>query len=142
MRTQSIDLVWIVVNDFKSALKFYTEVAGLKLMEKNEEWGWAELEGHNGTGMRLGIAQNRPKNQDPIQPGQNGVFTLTVENVDQANRDLVKQGANLIGEVIEIPGHVKMQTVKDTEGNVFQIVEVLHAEACPTHEKKKSCCSH
>ena len=142
MRTQSIGLVWIVVKDFKRAVKFYTEVAGLKLIEMNEQWGWAELEGHQGQGMRLGIAQHRPDSQEPIQPGQNGVATFTVDNIEQANKDLVQQGANLVGKVQEVPGHVKMQTVKDADGNVFQIVEVISADTCKTHEKKKSCCAH
>lgn len=136
MRTKSINMVWIVVNDFKKALKFYTEVVGLKLVENNEEWGWAELEGHDGTGTRFGIAQNRPENQDPIQPGQNCVFTLTVDNLEHANQEVVKKGTTLIGEIIEIPGHVKMQTAKDPEGNLFQIVQVLSH----THDMKKGCC--
>lgn len=142
MRTNSIDLVWIVVKDFKNAVKFYTEVAGLKVVEKNEEWGWAELEGHHGKGMRLGIAQQRPNGQDPIQPGQNSVVTFTVDNIEQANKDIIKQGANLVGEVIEVPGHVKLQTVRDAEGNFFQLVEVCSANACGTHDKKSSCCAH
>lgn len=139
MRTKSMDLVWIVVKDFKSAVKFYTEVAGLKAVEMHEEWGWAELEGHDGKGMRLGIAQQRPDNQDPIQPGQNGVVTLTVDDIDHACKDLAKQGANLVGKIIEVPGHVKMQTVRDTDGNTFQIVEDISARQ---HQKMKSCCSH
>ena len=53
--------------------------------------------------MRLGIAQQRPNSQDPIQPGQNGVVTFTVDNIEQANKDIIKQGANLVGEVIEFP---------------------------------------
>lgn len=142
MQTKSIGLVWIVVKDFKRAVKFYTEVAGLKVHEMCEEWGWAELEGHDGSGMRLGIAQQRPDSQDPIQPGQNGVVTLTVDNLEQANKDLVRQGANLIGEVQEVPGHVKMQSVKDADGNMFQLVEKLDVKACSTNEKKKSCCPH
>lgn len=142
MHTQSIGLVWIVVKDFKKAVKFYTEVTGLKLIEMNEQWGWAELEGHDGKGMRLGIAQYSPDNPDPVQPGQNGVVTFTVDNMEQATKDLVKQGATLIGKVQEIPGHVKLQTVKDGDGNLFQVVEVLTSEACTTHEKKKSCCAH
>lgn len=137
MRTKSINMIWIVVNDFKKAIKFYTETAGLKLVQQSEEWGWAELEGYDGTGTRLGIAQNKPEQQEPIQPGQNCVFTLTVDNLEQANQDVLKQGTKLIGEIIEIPGHVKMQTAKDPEGNIFQIVQDLSQEACAT---KKSCC--
>ena len=140
MRTQSINLVWIVVKDFKRAVKFYTEVAGLKLIEMHEQWGWAELEGHDGKGMRLGIAQHGPENPDPVQPGQNGVVTFTVENVEQASKDLTNQGASLVGKVQEIPGHVKLQTAKDADGNYFQLVEVLTSKTDMTHEKKKGCC--
>ncbi len=142
MKTKSIDLVWIIVKDFKSALKFYTEVAGLKVLEIQEEWGWAELAGHDGKGMKLGIAQQRPDNQDPIQPGQNGVITLSVDNIDQACKDLAKQGANLVGEILEVPGHVKMQTVRDGDGNTFQLVQDISNVQCDTNQKMKSCCSH
>ena len=65
-----MNLVWIVVNDLKKAIEFYTETVGLKLMEQNDQFGWAELEGHNG-GARLGIAQMCLKSEDDVKPGQN-----------------------------------------------------------------------
>jgi predicted enzyme related to lactoylglutathione lyase len=142
MRAKSIGLVWIAVKDFKTAIKFYTEVVGLKIAEMNEEWGWAELEGHEGEGMRLGIAQQRLKGQDPVQPGQNAVLTITVDNIEKASKNLQKQGAKLIGTIEEVPGHVKLQTVKDTEGNCFQLVEVISEEACSTDDRMNSCCCH
>lgn len=141
MRTQSIGLVWIVVKDFQKAVKFYTEIAGLKIVEINAEWGWAELEGHEGTGMKLGIAQ-QCEGCEPIRPGQNGVVTFKVSNIEEACKDLEAQGANLIGKTEEVPGHVKMQTVRDADGNHFQVVEVL-SETCHSEDKpKNSCCSH
>lgn len=145
MKTNSIGLAWITVKDFKNAVKFYTEVAGLKVAEMNEEWGWAELEGHDGSGMRLGIAQHQEGchtdacYESPIKPGQNSVITLTIDNIEQAQKEIQKQGASLIGEIHEVPGHVKMQTVRDAEGNIFQLVEVVAHKSC--HEKK-SCCAH
>lgn len=142
MHVNSIQLIWIVVKDFKKAIQFYTQVVGLRITEMNEEWGWAELEGHDGDGMRLGIAQQRTGNQDPIQPGQNAVMTFTVDNLEKANQDLVKQGAQLIGPVEEIPGHVKMQTVKDSEGNHFQLVQHIYANSCSTSGQMDSCCCH
>lgn len=140
MRGKSIGMVWIVVKDFKRAVKFYTEVAGLKLVEMNEEWGWAELEGHDGDGSRLGIAQQRAEVEDPIQPGQNAVLTITVDNIEKAVKSLHQQGAQLIGPIEEVPGHVKMQMIRDTEGNYFQVVETIPEMACGTH--MNSCCCH
>lgn len=130
MKLKSMDLVWIVVNDLKKAIKFYTETVGLNLKEFHEEYGWAELEGQNG-GARLGLAQSRPKSEDGILPGQNAVMTFTVENLQTAIAKLGKQGVKLIGAVQEVPGQVKMQMVADSDGNRFQLVELCH-----------TCCSH
>lgn len=143
MRAKSIELAWIIVKDFKKTVKFYTEVVGLKLTEMNEEWGWAELEGHEGEGMRLGIAQQQMEiENDPIQPGQNAILTFTVDHLEKEIQELMKQGVELIGSIEEIPGHVKLQMVRDTEGNYFQLVEKQVMANCSTHQHSEHCCHH
>lgn len=127
MKVKEIGLIWIVVKDVKAAIKYYTDVVGLKLAEFNEQYGWAELEGYEG-GVRLGIAQENP--QEKISAGQNAVVTFTVGNLDQAKAAMVKKGAKCDGEVMEVPGHVKMQTMMDHDGNRFQICELLHHSCC------------
>ena len=122
MSIQGINLAWVVVRDIKKAVKFYTEVVGLKLEEMSEEYGWAELSGHAG-GIRLGIAQQNDR--DPIRPGQNAVVTLTVENLTKAAADLTKKGVKTVGEVVEVPNMVKLQMIVDQDGNHFQLVEML-----------------
>lgn len=136
MRAKTMGLAWILVKDFKKAIKFYTEVVGLKVMEQNEEWGWAELEGHEG-GARLGIAMDCPDHKTPVKPGHNAILSFTVDNIEQACKDMAKQGAELIGEIEEVPGHVKMQLVRDTEGNYFHMTEVIHAHQ---HQHQHSGC--
>lgn len=126
MKTKSMGLVWIVVNDIKKAIQFYTETIGLKLMEFNEHYGWAELEAQQG-GSRIGLAQCQLKSEDDILPGQNAVMTFTVENIQDALTSLLKQGVKLIGTVQEVPGHVKLQMASDADGNHFQIVELYHS---------------
>ncbi len=133
MKTKSIDLVWISVKDLKKAVAFYTQVVGLELLEMSEEWGWAELEGHAG-GARLGIAQYK-ENDSPIKPGQNGVVSYTVKNLEESIKGLKEEGAKLVGEVDEVPGHVKMQLVQDIDGNLFHLTEVLFEE----HEHHGCC---
>lgn len=127
MNVKKIEMTWIVVKDVKAAVKFYTEVVGLKLMEFHEEYGWAELQGFEG-GSRLGIAQESSEEQ--VKAGQNAVVTFTVGNLEQAKAEMVKKGAKCAGDIIEIPGHVKMQTVIDRDGNRFQVCESLHQHSC------------
>jgi predicted enzyme related to lactoylglutathione lyase len=129
MNTKSIDLVWIVVNDLKQAIQFYTDTVGLKLMELNDQFGWAELQGPAG-GTKLGIAQKCPKSEEEMEPGQNAVMTFTVASLEKAIAEMSPKGIKLIGKAQEIPGHVIMQTAEDADGNRFQLVEVLHQHKC------------
>jgi predicted enzyme related to lactoylglutathione lyase len=121
---KGLDLAWIVVNDLKKSVHFYTQIVGLKLENLDEKYGWAELSGASG-GAKLGIALANDK--DSIKPGHNAVVTLTVENLKETVKGLVKKGATVIGEILEVPGHVKLQMVKDHDGNHFQLVEKLGA---------------
>lgn len=119
MKTQGIYLSWIVVKDIKEAIKFYTEVAGLQLKEYYEEFGWAELAGPDGG--KLGIAQESP--QEVIKAGSNAVMSISVDNLEKARASFLEKGVNLVGDVIDVPGHVKMQTFTDSDGNTMQLVE-------------------
>lgn len=122
MHAKSFNLAWIVVKDLKQAIQFYTEVVGLKLVELNETYGWAEVQGHQ-DGARLGIAKEHP--EQSTKAGHNAVPTFTVENIEKAIEHLHKKGAKCQGEIQEIPGHVKLQMVIDKDGNHFQMVELL-----------------
>lgn len=120
---KQLGLAWIVVKDIKQAIKFYTETMGLKLESFDENFGWAELRGHEEGGARLGIAQT--SQHESIQPGQNAIITFTVENFDEARADLLKKGVTFQGEIMDIPGVVRLQMVVDKDNNHFQIVQVF-----------------
>jgi len=122
MKTKGIELGWIVVNDLKKSIAFYTDVVGLEVTTLNEEFGWAELKGSEG-GAHLGLAQTNP--MSPIPAGANAVMTISVPDINEARTAMQSKGATLIGEVIEVPGHVKMQLFTDADGNHCQIVETL-----------------
>ncbi len=114
-------LSWIVVKDLQESIVFYTEVVGLTLLEEALEYGWAELSGPEG--CRLGIAQE--SDDESVKAGSNAIIAITVDDLDKACSSYKDKGAKLLGEVIEIPGHVKMQTFVDTDGNMMQIVQKL-----------------
>jgi predicted enzyme related to lactoylglutathione lyase len=121
MKVNGIQLAWIVVSDLAAAIKFYTEIVGLTLCERHDQFGWAELSGP--TGARLGISQQAPHTDH--KAGTNAVVTLTVDDLQQARKELEQKKTRLIGEVVEVPGEVKMQTFCDPDGNTFQLCQLL-----------------
>jgi predicted enzyme related to lactoylglutathione lyase len=123
MAVKSIGLAWILVDDLKEAVKFYTEVLGLKLTKLDEESGWAELSGHEGGG-RLGIGLKSRYEQ--IHPGKNAIISLPVEDIDKAKSELIQKGLEMVGETIEFPDFLKLQTVIDPDGNHFQLIQLFH----------------
>ncbi|MDP1836758.1 MAG: VOC family protein [Chlamydiales bacterium] len=122
MSVKSIDLCWIVVKDFKKAVAFYTDVLGMKLLDIHEEFGWAELVGSDG-GAYLGIAA---ENADtPVKPGAHAIVTMTVQDIDKTVAEMTKKGAKMVGDVQEVPGHVKLQMFQDLDGNYCQLCQKL-----------------
>lgn len=115
-----MNLSWVVVKDIEKAIEFYTKVMGLKLAEFSKEHNWAEFEGHDG-GPRLGACQPYMGEK----PGQNAVVTLDVDDIVAAKKELQAKGVECLGDIVEVPGHVKMQTIQDKDGNTFQIVQML-----------------
>lgn len=122
MSVKSMDMTWIVVADLKKAVQYYGDVIGLQLNQYSEQFGWAELSGKEG-GAQLGLAQNSA--HCPIKPGDNSVFTLTVDNIAEQKKRLAAKGVSFLGDIIEVPGHVKLLLCKDVDGNKFQLVENL-----------------
>lgn len=123
MVVKKIELIWITVKDLKAAISYYTEVLGLKLLECNEEYKWAELQGHEG-GARLGITQECE--QEKTGAGQNAVVTFKVKTLEEKKQEMLAKGAKCDGDVIEIPGHVKLQSMIDPDGNSFQLCQDMH----------------
>jgi predicted enzyme related to lactoylglutathione lyase len=51
--------------------------------------------------------------------------TITVKNLEEACSLFKEKGAKLVGEVLEVPGHVRMQTFVDGDGNTMQLVQKI-----------------
>lgn len=121
MKTTGMHLSWIVVKNLDEAIRFYRDVIGLTLKEYNKEFAWVEFCGPEG--QTLGITQENPVFH--MKSGTNAVVTISVENMENAIATLKKNGAKLVGVVMEVPGEVKLQTFEDESGNTFQLAEDL-----------------
>ncbi len=125
MAIKRIDLAWVTVSDFERSKKFFVETLGLTVLCSEDEQGWLELVGEDG-GAMLGVGKAAPDGAD--RPGQNGVITFTVDNIVKTKNHLEAHGVDFIGEIIEVPGHVKLVFFTDPDGNKYQLVEDMEEE--------------
>ncbi len=126
MAIQSINLGWILVKDHEKAVAFFQQL-GLKLTSHEPTYGWAEFVGPQG-GTALGVGTDNPEtaaSHGNLKAGSNAVMTFTVDDVVKTKAEFEKLGVKFFGDIIEIPGHVKMATFVDPDNNVFQIVQMM-----------------
>lgn len=128
------DMAWINVNDTSAAKKLFVDILGMKVRAEAPEYGWMELVAKEG-GSALGIGKHNPKYSNEVKPGQNAVVTFTVDDIIAAKALLEKNNVKLLGDITEVPGHVKMLFFADADGNKFQLVQLL--DETPRHS---SCC--
>ena len=121
-----MDLAWITVADYQKARDFFVKTLGMKVLNETPEYGWGEFGAHEG-GASLGVAQVNPQHSSE-KPGSNAIMTFTVDDIVAKKRELESKGVKFEGHIIEVPGHVKMATFIDKDGNKFQIVEDLSAK--------------
>ena len=55
----------------------------------------------------------------------NAVLAMTVDDIVAAKKELEGKKVSFIGDIIEVPGYVKMATFADPDGNIFQLVQEL-----------------
>lgn len=122
MSTKGAYLAWIVVSDLKKARKFFVDVLDMKELSFHEEYKWAEYQGKEG-GFMIGVAGQDDHTE--MKPGSNAIVTFTVADVVQAKKDLASKRVRMLGDIIEVPGHVKLQMFSDEDGNLFQLAQTL-----------------
>lgn len=121
MKNKGMNLAWIVGKDFDKTIKFYTEVLGLTLLSRMDEYQWAELQGKDGAMIGVSVESE----MCPLKAGQNAILTYTVDNIEEVRKEFLEKGVNLIGDIVEVPGHVKLQLFTDSDGNMSQLAQLL-----------------
>lgn len=121
MEPQGFSMAWVLVNNMAEGKAFFTNVLGLKLEVDSPEFNWAEFSAGNGAHIGMGIASE----DTPIKAGNNAVICINVSNIVTAKTELESKNVRILGDIQEVPGHVKMILIQDQSGNLYNIVEKL-----------------
>ena len=125
MKPTGIEMAWVTVKDFNAAIDFFTNTLGLTLNMSSPEHNWAEFS--SPSGAHVGICQEDTSTEcpSPIKAGGNAVICFTVADIEATKAELVEKGVELVGDIQEVPGHVKLLLIRDNSGNFYHIVQDL-----------------
>lgn len=124
MEIKEIGLCWIHTSNLKKAEEFFSKTLGLDITSNSPEYGWLEFKGKN-NGLAFGVGQENLE-MSPKKAGSSAVVTFTVDNLEEFQKNLEAKGVKFTSDVMEVPGHVKLVSFEDFDGNEFQLVEVLN----------------
>jgi predicted enzyme related to lactoylglutathione lyase len=110
-----LDHVWFWVRDLGTAVAFYEDVVGLKLLRRDGD-DWAELDAG---GARLGLHGAGER----ADPPHGGTVVLRVEDLDLARTTLEARGVRFHDHVGEVEGRLRFASFEDPDGNSLQIIE-------------------
>jgi predicted enzyme related to lactoylglutathione lyase len=104
------------VADLEAAVAWYGEHLGLEPILNLTDYGWAELTTPvKGAAIGLSVPQDAPKRP--------GAVVLGVKDVAAAVAKLKSGGVAFEGEVVDLPGLVKLAKFHDPDGNAITLAE-------------------
>ena len=92
---------------------------GFELAFRADEAGWAELVTPT-AGVTLGLGQN-----EEVDGAGGTTPVFGVVDVDAAKADLEAKGVRFDGDVVEVPGMVRLATFFDPDGNSYMFAQSL-----------------
>lgn len=109
------------VTDLDASIAWFQEMLGFELLFRVDEQGWAEMSSP-AKDVSIGLGVNETVDG---RGGTTPVFG--VADVVAARTELQAKGVRFDGDIVEIPGMVKLATFFDPDGNSYMFAESLGA---------------
>lgn len=109
----------IGVSSLDSAIPFYRDVLGMTLLYRRDDIAWCELS----TGVaRVNVGLSA---REAVTPGGGATLTFGVTDIHAAKAALDAAGVRQDGDIMEIPGLVRLLTFYDPDGNALMFYQEL-----------------
>jgi predicted enzyme related to lactoylglutathione lyase len=115
-------MAWVVVDNLAQSKEFFTKTLGLTMVADSPEYNWAEFSAGDDTHIGMGESCEGT----PIKAGSNAVICINVADIVETKKELESKNVRVIGDICEVPGHVKMILIQDPSGNYYNIVQKLY----------------
>ena len=109
------------VKDLDTSIAWFKDVLGFEEVFRAPEAGWAEITTPT-EGVTIGLGQNEEVDG---RGGTTPVFGVV--DIAAAKAELEAKGVSFDGDIVDIPGMVKLATFFDPDGNSYMLAESQNA---------------
>ena len=122
-----LEVITLFVEDVQACKAFYGDVLGLEVVYEDPDSAVVKL---RNLMINLLTAANAPTLVEPIavgapQAGSRALFTIRVENVDDAAAELERHGVSLLNGPIDRPWGRRTAAFTDPAGNTWEIAQLI-----------------
>ena len=111
----------IQVSDLNKASAWFRDQLGFEELFRHEEGGWCEVKTST-PGVSIGFSQV----ENP-EVGKGTTLVFGVEDIEATRSELEQKGVRFEGDIIDIPGLVRLTTFLDPDGNKFMFSQTPKA---------------
>ena len=115
----------ITVSNLAKAKHLFVDLLGLEVTDSQEAYNWMEVGTKKGSLIGIGKA-SKEGDGCGMEAGSNAIVSIGVEDLEEAIAHLKANKIKFIGEIMEVPGQVKMILFQDFDGNKFFLCEQLN----------------
>lgn len=111
----------VTVSSLDETKRLFVDLLGLEVKDYQDQYRWMELEGDEGG--RVGFGE--PMGEE-MNAGTNAIVSVEVANIEEAKAHLETNGVQFHGEIVEVPGEVKLVLFCDKDGNQYFLSQKLN----------------
>jgi len=133
MKTSGIDAITLFVENLEASKTFYRDVLDRQVMFEDEDSAVFDFQSSvvnllksSGVTELIGPAQMAPRDS-----GSRVVFTLEVDDVDEACAELASSGIELLNGPMDRPWGIRTASIRDPDGYIWEIARKIDTSGGP-----------
>lgn len=117
---KGISMSCVTVSSLEETKRLFSDLLGLEVKEYDKRYHWIELEGDEGGRVGFGEPMG-----EGMKAGTNAIVSISVDNIEEVKAFLESHDVQFLGDIVEVPGEVKLALFTDKDGNQYFLAQKL-----------------
>jgi catechol 2,3-dioxygenase-like lactoylglutathione lyase family enzyme len=133
MKTNGIDAITLFVEDLEASKAFYRDAFDLQVVFESDDSAVFDFQSSVVNLLKRSAVTELigPAQMAPRDAGSRTVFTLEVDDVDQACAELASRGVELLNGPMDRPWGIRTASIRDPDGYIWEVARKIDRSGQP-----------